>query len=305
VTKSLSSFIRQPQLRAPFSAQDPTSGYYNDLTMIPLAQGSPEAARGRLREMTAQRRLANPVSIAQLGLGAWQLSAAQPQWLEVVRDVVSWIVTEHDDEGRLRYGFAMPHTYRLAAGWTCAMAQGEAASLLVRAADALDDPRLLDHARAVARPLIESDSDLVSLTPDGPVLQEYPTEPPSHVLNGWIFALWGIYDVAHSGARWLEGASAFDSGVAAICARLPLYTTGWEWSRYDLFPHRIKHVTSPFYHRLHVEQLRALAELVGPRQELTETADRWERGLRNPAVRTLAVGRKIAFRLAQPRREIT
>jgi heparosan-N-sulfate-glucuronate 5-epimerase len=305
VTKSLTALIRQPQLRGVFRPEDPLSGYYNDLTMIPLAQGSPEAARTRLREMTAQRRLANPVSIAQLGLGAWQLSVRQPQWLEVVRDVVNWIVAEHDDEGRLRYGFAMPHTYRLAAGWTCAMAQGEAASLLVRAADALDDPRLLDHARAVAIPLVESDSDLVSLTRDGPVLQEYPTEPPSHVLNGWIFALWGIYDVTHSGARWQEAASAFDSGVAALCARLPLYDTGWQWSRYDLFPHRIEHVTSPFYHRLHVEQLRALADLVGPRPELIETADRWERGLRNPAVRTLAVCRKVAFRLIERRRDIT
>jgi heparosan-N-sulfate-glucuronate 5-epimerase len=304
VTKSLARLVRQPQLRSPFRPNEPASGYYNDLTMVALAHGSPDGARAGFRKLTAQRRLANPVSIAQLGLGAWQLSERQPQWLDVVRDVAGWIVAERDDGGRIRYGFAMPHTYRLAPGWTCGMAQGEAASLLVRAAYAFDDERFLDQARVVATPLVDSSSDLVSSTPDGPVIQEYPTDPPSHVLNGWIFALWGIYDVLHAHTRWLEAASAFESGVAALRARLPLYSTGWQWSRYDLFPHRIDHVTSPFYHRLHIEQLRALADLVEQRQALLETADCWERGLRNPAVRTLAIGRKVAFRMLEPRRDI-
>jgi hypothetical protein len=245
------------------------------------------------------------VSIAQLGLGAWQLRSQQPEWLDVVRDVAGWIVAEHDDGGRIRYGFAMPHTYSLEPGWTSAMAQGEAASLLVRAADALEDERLLDHARIVITPLLERGSDLITLTPAGPVLQEYPTKPPSHVLNGWIFALWGIYDVLHSDPRGLDAATAFENGVAALCGRLHLYSTGRQWSRYDLFPHRIQHVTSPFYHRLHVEQLRALIDLVGRRRELLETADRWDRGLRNPLVRTLAVGRKVAFRMLEPRRAVT
>jgi hypothetical protein len=273
--------------------------------MIALAHGSAEAAAAAFRELTAVRRVAVPISIAQLGLSAWQLSKQDAGWLRVVDDVARWLVSQHDDGGFIRYGFAQPHTFRLEPGWASAMAQGEAASLLVRAAHALDDDRLLDHARIVAGPLVDSDSELVRLTPDGPVLQEYPAEPPPHVLNGWIFALWGLYDVVHSGARWVEAETAFDAGVTALSARLHLYSTGLQWSRYDLSPRRIQNVATPFYHRLHVEQLRALADLVGPRGELLETADRWERGLRNPAVRTLAIGRKVAFRLAEPRRPIT
>ena len=35
------------------------------------------------------------------------------------------------------------------------------------------------------------------------------------------------------------------------------YWTGNGWSRYDLYPHPLTNVASPFYHRLHIEQLRA------------------------------------------------
>jgi hypothetical protein len=142
-------------------------------------------------------------------------------------------------------------------------------------------------------------------TDEGPVLQEYPTHPPAHVLNGWIFALWGLYDVAIAGGELSEGAhDAFSRGVDTLAARLPLYNTGWNWSRYDLFPHPLVHVTSPFYHRLHVEQLHALHALV-PRQVFRETAERWESGARRPLARAHAVARKVAFRLVRPRKKVS
>jgi len=144
---------------------------------------------------------------------------------------------------------------------------------------------------------------LVAMTAEGAVLQEYPSDPPAHVLNGWIWALWGLYDLGAYGEGDAHASAAFERGVDTLVARLPLYETGKGWSRYDLFPHPLTNVASPFYHRLHIEQLRALAQLA-PRRELNEFADRWEAGLDSSLARATAVARKVGFRLVRPRRRV-
>jgi hypothetical protein len=194
----------------------------------------------------------------------------------------------------------MQHTFRLDPPWFSAMAQGETASLLVRAAAALDRPEFAAAAERAMAPLLDDSLGLVTATPDGPVLQEYPTNPPSHVLNGWIFALWGLYDAA-MGLDSSPASEAFEAGTSALARRLPLYDARPRWSRYDLFPHRIVQVASPFYQRLHVEQLRALARLRPEHAAYTESADRWEYGLQSPLAVSCGVARKVAFRLLVPR----
>jgi D-glucuronyl C5-epimerase C-terminus len=278
--------FRKPQLRAWFEPGLPSSGYYNDLT-LEVAAGSPDEAVRRLERLTAEPHAVNHVSVAQLGIGAWQLG-----WTDVAARVADRLARALDGDGLLRYGFAMPHTYRLAAGWSSATAQGQAASLLVRVG-------LPDAAREAVRPLVEPSALLVR-TEDGPVLQEYPTDPPAHVLNGWIFALWGLYDVARATGDEAAG-SAFEDGVASLAARLPRYELAGRWSRYDLYPHPIAHAASPFYHRLHVEQLRALDELA-PHPVFREFATRWAASSRSYPAVALGVARKVAFRALRPRR---
>jgi heparosan-N-sulfate-glucuronate 5-epimerase len=312
-SRLVQSLFRTPQLAAPFEPGDVESGYYNDLRAKAAAHGSSQEALAALRSMTSDRRLANAVSIAQVGLGAWQLSVADSAWLAVVDGSSRWLAENLDSEGRLTYLFAMPHTYILEPPWYSAMAQGEAASLLVRAARALGSPDLLDAAARAVGPLLDNRAGLVSMTSEGPVLQEYATDPPAHVLNGWIWALWGLYDAAVSlageGSPSLRSAGAeaqrsFDLGAAALAARLPLYDTPRNWSRYDLFPHRIVHVSSPFYHRLHIEQLRAMSRLRPEHAMYKEAADRWAAGAHAAVSIGYGVVRKVAFRVLQPRRAI-
>jgi heparosan-N-sulfate-glucuronate 5-epimerase len=304
---------RPPQLMSSFTPGDPQSGFYNDLRVKALEHGTPEGALAAARSMTASGRLAYPVSIVQLGLGAWQLSLDDRRWLAAVEHTVDWILAELDDRGRLACRFAMPHTFRLDPPWYSAMAQGEAASLLVRAATALERPRYLDGAARAIDSLCRSDSGLVSETPEGPVLQEYPTAPPAHVLNGWIWGLWGLYDVGVEPALGgsepqrlaaAQARSAFDVGTRTLAARLPLYEVGLGWSRYDLFPRRIPNVASPFYHRLHIEQLRAMTLIAPGIPAFEQFADRWAASLSNPAARTHAVVLKSLFRVVEPRKRV-
>jgi heparosan-N-sulfate-glucuronate 5-epimerase len=294
---------RTPQLRAAFVAGDPHAGYYNDLRPFALGLArDPREATEALTRLSADRTRANPVTIAQLGLAAWQQVEIEAQWRDVVARTSDWLVSAMDDDGGIPYQFAMTHTYPVAAPWLSAMAQGEAASLLVRAARTLADPALEAAAARAGQALVDPRMGLIAETPEGPVLQEYPTQPPSHVLNGWIFGLWGLYDLAASLPRGGERfTGVFDAGVDALAARLEHYRVRPHWSRYDLFPHPIKHVASPFYHRLHIEQLLATNALA-PRASIAQTAADWERGAQSSTSQGLALTRKVAFRLLRPRR---
>lgn len=279
---------------------DPHS-YYVDLRSKAGGLGSSPGAH-LLTHLTVDPARANPVSIIQVGLGA--LQTRDPARLPLVAEVAAWIQQTVDDAGRLAYRFAMPHTFPLDPPWYSSLAQGEAISFLVRAARVLDRSELFELATQTARPLVDLDSPLIALTPDGPVLQEYPTDPPSHVLNGWLFSLWGLYDLAHSGRSTggivAEAADAFAAGAAALAARIDRYRTGLGWSLYDLYPHPLPNVASPFYHRLHVEQLQRQQEL-HPDPRMAAVAADWERAAHAAVPLALAVTRKAAFRVRRPR----
>lgn len=306
VSSILSRLNRPPQLQAPFVAGDPESGYYNDLR-VELPTDNPAEARQLLRGLVADRGRANHVTIAQLALGAWQMREEDEAWLPVFADGAEWLAEELDDGGGLQYLFAMPHTFAISPPWYSAMAQGEAASVFVRAALTLGDNTFADAAQRAIQPLMREDSSIVAHTREGPVLQEYPTKPPSHVLNGWMFALWGLYDVTklaeRSGTTAPQAQQAFLEGINALVRRVDLYDAGLGWSRYDLYPHRLTHVASPFYHRLHVALLKATADLTDE-DALRRKAAEWEASARRLPLRTVAVARKVVFRCFYPRRPI-
>ena len=220
-----SRFRRTPQGVAPFAPNDPHSGYYNDLTTEALRHGSAAGAGEALRRMTADRRVANPITIAQLGLGSLQLRDSDSRWLEVARHAAVWVADNLDEMGLLAFHFSMPHTFRLVAPWSSSMAQGEAVSLLVRAGGLFHD-RDYDACGARAmRSLLDPAGGLVTATPEGSVLQEYPTSPPAHVLNGWIFSLWGLYDYSLAGndhALAAQAGTAFNAGSRTLNERLLL-----------------------------------------------------------------------------------
>jgi hypothetical protein len=306
VSSLLNRLDRAPQHRAAFVAGDPESGYYNDLRVELGTHDAAEAGR-RLQALVSVRDRANHVTVAQLALGAWQMRAVDEAWLQVFAEGAAWLAKALEDDGGLPYLFAMPHTYTINPPWYSAMAQGQAASVFVRAVLSLGDDSFVEAAERAIRPLTTDDSSIVAHTREGPVLQEYPTEPASHVLNGWMFALWGLYDVAmlaeRAGGTAPEARRAFLDGTTALARRIDLYDAGLGWSRYDLYPHRLMHVASPFYHRLHVALLEATADLADE-AVLREKAAVWGASAERLSLRAVAVARKAAFRVVYPRRRL-
>jgi hypothetical protein len=246
------------------------------------------------------------VDVAQWGLGAFEhyLEDGREEWLAAALAVGRHLAEVQEREGPLAGGWVhsrpYPHTFPLEPPWLSAMAQGEGASLLVRLAGETGDDALLESALRARQPLLvpTSAGGVQSTLDGGPLLEEYPTDPASHVLNGAIFALWGCLDIDLAAGDG-ELRSLFEAGVDTIAASSSRWDTGW-WSAYDLFPHPVRNVASAAYHELHVTQLMAL-DSVAPRPQLRSAALRWSGYGARRANRVRAQAAKVAFRVAVPR----
>lgn len=90
--------------------------------------------------------------------------------------------------------------------------------------------------------------------------EEYPSHYKYHVLNGFIFALWGLYDFYRlDGSQ--EAKNLFDAGLNTLIHFLPEFDIGY-WSLYHIGQGLKNPATIP-YHRLHVNQLEAMYQLSG------------------------------------------
>ncbi len=183
----------------------------------------------------------------------------------------------------------------LAEGWHSAMAQGQAMSLLARLYAHTGRPAYLAAAkRALAVFEVEAFRGGVRARfLDRHVwYEEYPTVPSIFVLNGFIYSLFGLYDLGQicgSGGgdqavvkneddpACLKAASLFEEGVRSLEAMLPLFDSG-SGSFYDL-RHQALATVAPNvarwdYHSTHINQLLALQTVVR-RDVFQATADRW------------------------------
>lgn len=246
------------------------------------------------------------IAVSQLGLACYErfLAGEGRAWLNAARRTADYLAEQQQIGGRHDGGWlhlwAYPHTYVVRPPWLSAMAQGEGASLLVRLYHETGDERLAEAARRALRAfeVPTAEGGVRADLGGGPFPEETPTQPPSFILNGAMFALWGCYDVG-VGLEDVHALELFRSGVATLVANLHRWDTG-SWSRYDLYPHRVVNLANPFYHRLHITQLTAM-QLLAPHPVLAGTTERFKDYARSPIRRARAYGGKVAFRVMSPR----
>jgi hypothetical protein len=204
----------------------------------------------------------------------------------------------------LRWAIDIPvPKYGLTPPWYSALPQGQAASAFVRAHLATGEDHYAELARRAAAPLMAGPGgDLAEHTPQGPILEEAPSRPPSHILNGWMTASWALWDL-RVGLSDTQAGHAFDATIKVLRARLPEYDTG-RWSLYSLYPHPLPDLAKPIYHRFHVDQLEVCHRLTGL-EDFRATAARW-RSYDRPVNVALSLAHKAAFAAADaPRRRRT
>jgi len=241
----------------------------------------PELSSDEVQELTLPWQIPvaygtsdHPVAIAQNGLHNYcrYRATGDNRFFDRAKAAADLLANLQYENGSWTYSFDFRD---LEAGWTSAMAQGQAMSLLLRVNQESPNPRYIEAADASYRYMMQPVGDGGTLDHYGdgaPILEEYPNSSYSpYTLNGSIFALWGLWDYALV-RQDTSAAAAFDQLSAALADHLSLYDTG-SWSLYSLSEEH-NHLAPDIYHNLHIVQLRAMGELTGDKR-WTVMAGRW------------------------------
>jgi len=245
----------------------------------------------------------NPIAIAQYGLGNYNLFVQEKSEERRRRFLTAadWLVANlaKNAEGVWVWNHYFDWEYRdtLKSPWYSGLAQGQGISLLIRAHHATQDSKYDDAARRAFESLTRSVDEGGVLFQDerGDIwIEEYLVDPPTHILNGMIWALWGVHDYALA-TQDPSAKNLFAKVVHTLERNLSNYDAGF-WSLYEQSGTRLRMMASPFYHRLHVVQLRIMHQLTGL-EVFGDYADRWERFERSRIKRIKALAYKSAFKL--------
>jgi len=189
-----------------------------------------------------------PVGIAHSALGNWDLylDTGEVQYKNEFLKMADWFcasLVRKDTFGVWEYRFDYPRYY-LNAPWPSAMSQGEGISVLARAYQLTKNEKYLQCATlalaSFSAPLERG--GVTFIDHDGFVwYEEYPSvQAPPHVLNGFISALYGLYDFYKLTGSELA-LDLFNEGIETLKANLYRYDLRF-WSRYDLIEPFREHV---------------------------------------------------------------
>ncbi|RWS16333.1 D-glucuronyl C5-epimerase-like protein [Dinothrombium tinctorium] len=196
---------------------------------------------------------------------------------------VKWMISNQDEIG----GWPIKVTRRLSngalvlkPGWYSAMAQGQAISLLTRMYHVTQDETYLNAAKKAVNlfAINATDHGIRTYFLDKFIwFEEYPTTPSSFVLNGFIYSLFGLYDLSMACKKQCEEVNKlYEAGIASLKKMLPLFDTG-SGTLYDL-----RHVSLGIapnlarwdYHSTHINQLLFL-NTIESNSMIQATTKRW------------------------------
>tara|TARA_B100001540_G_scaffold315509_1_gene342948 strand:- start:696 stop:1688 length:993 start_codon:yes stop_codon:yes gene_type:complete len=220
----------------------------------------------------------NPIAICQYGLGNYNLylDTKNNNYKNKFLNISNWLVEnlEKNDKGVYVWHHYFDFEYRdtLISPWYSGLAQGLGLSMLSRAYYETKEEIFLEI-------LWKSWESMKINVDDGGVIfidennnfwiEEYMVNPPTHILNGFIWALWGVYDVWKF-FDYIEAKDLFQRCCKTIEKNLNLYDTGY-WSLYEQSGLKSQMISSPFYHDLHIVQLRILYNLTKNKKFLNKS----------------------------------
>lgn len=265
---------------------DPTPRcYYLDLrrSAAKLA-GYPKDANGVVMVYSGGTRVYNPTTVGLYALANWELLVHDGDTTARARFLVQakWLRDNLDAYGRWPYRYYLPER-GFRAPWYSALAQGYGISTMVRAYEFTGDASYLRAAEKAYRPYTVSVRNGGVAVSNGADLwfEEYPDS--HHVLNGYIFAIWGLHDLARLTGR-ADVAASRDRAVATLARNLGAYEHGG-YVLYEVWDHH----WSRHYHQLQIDQLRACGTIFGDTR-LSDRGDLWTLVLPQPPSGAAAAG---------------
>jgi hypothetical protein len=173
---------------------------------------------------------------------------------------INWLLengTIHGESIVYPFPFGLPD-FHPEPDWVSGMYQGQVLSALVRAYMVTRENSIFSLCEKIWNSFSAELGDKYGFrfeTSKELWFEEAPQLPPKHILNGAIYAIWGIYDLMlikedpELKAQWEKSVNTIRDNLAA-------YDSGF-WSYYDL----TRNMASYYYHnKVHIRQLRVLYE---------------------------------------------
>jgi len=246
----------------------------------------------------------NPDAIAQYGLGHFEkyLQTKDDNHKEIFLRQADWFVgnlRERDKGiGIWEYNFDFEYFKKLKKPWYTSLGQGHGISVLVRAYSLTEKTIYLNTAKKAFLSFkhpVDVDGGVKYVDEYGYVwFEEAIIKPCTHILNGFIWALWGVYDYWLA-TKEVVAIALFNEGIRTLEKNLYRYDNGL-WSTYDLAKTKIPGIASWYYHSLHIVQLEVL-HLLTNKEIFKICAEKWECYKRKRFNRWLAFIWKTTFKL--------
>jgi heparosan-N-sulfate-glucuronate 5-epimerase len=245
----------------------------------------------------------NPIAISQWGLGnynKWKNGKDEKYYDKFIISA-DWLVKnlKKNSHGIYVWMHEFDFEYRdlLESPWYSGLAQGQGLSVLVRAYKETQNDAYL---RVMKKILISFKTDVR----DGGVnykdnesnlwIEEYIVNPPTHILNGFIWGMWGLRDY-YIYFNDKEIKKIFNKYSETISKNLGKYDLGY-WSRYEISGTFLPMIASKFYHKLHICQLKIMFDLT-KEKKYKYYSDKWENYLNNRFFNLIALFNKIIFKV--------
>lgn len=205
------------------------------------------------------------ITIFQYGLGAYDLylETGEEEYKSKFFNSVKWAMDNQMENGAWdAFSWVTPDAP------FSSMAQSEGASLLCRAHEELHNREFLSSAvKAVRFMLKPVGNGGTAYYKKGMITLEEASDELT-ILNGMMFSIWGLYDVCLLyDNQYLK--DCLNKTVTTLIFLLDKYDRKY-WSNYDLEGN----IASPFYHDLHIEQLKVMYALFGNKKFKT-TIEKW------------------------------
>lgn len=207
------------------------------------------------------------IAIFQYGLAAYDLYLLKNDnsMLNKVFSCANWAVENQNEDGSWA-----TFKYENPKHPNSSMAQGEGISLLIRAYNESKNDKYLKALKKAYKYMIIpiEKGGTTKYYNDEIYFYECIDEPL--ILNGWIFSLWGIYDYQKF-IKDKKSKELLDKTINTLVKKLPDFDIKY-WSKYE----DGKRICSPFYHELHISQLKVMYDLTGI-DDFKIYANKWEK----------------------------
>jgi hypothetical protein len=246
-----------------------------------------------------------PTRVASFGLANWNRyrKRGDESCRAAFMNAAEWFMKF--EEGRFVYRYEL---LDMKPPWLAGIAQGQGISLLTRAYLVTNDPRFLRQAQKAILPLSTplTEGGLLNHLPDGSLfIEEYPQKHPTHILNGFFAAVFGISDL-HRVQPSPPTRTLLNACWNTLVANIARWSVAG-WSAYDL--HNCEgggprnHATVA-YHSLHIAQVKYAFALTG-KHCFGTLAEEWEQSLRSVRQRLHAMAGKSYYRYQHPNRVVS